>query len=570
MPDPRPLRPNDPTEVGGFRLTGRIGEGGQGTVYAGESDTGERVAVKLLHADFEGDEQARLYFERELATARQVAPFCTARIIAARADGEAAYIVSEYIDGPSLRQLVAERGVLPAGELDRLAIGTATALAAIHEAGVVHRDFKPANVLLGEDGPKVIDFGVARPQEATYATLTGAVGTPAYMAPEQVAGTSGGPPLDMFAWGCTMAYAANRVPPFGHDSIPATMHRILHAEPELGALGGDLRELVTACLDKDPGRRPTAVQVLTRLLDLGTGGDLLAEGTSAAATLTPAVRTVPAPPPPPGLQAPAPGPVIGDPTGPRTVPAPSFGRPPAPPGRRGRVLAVTGAAAGVVLLAAATTAAVLIGNGADGKGSGHATSGGSSAAVACAYLPADGPELKDVGKPPANPPARGLVRATVTTNLGTIEMELDGAKAPCTVNSIVYLAVTGFYNDTSCHRLSTNASLKVLQCGDPSDTGTGGPAYRFPTENTAGARYDRGVVAMARAESPVSNGSQFFILYGDSPSLPPSYTVFGRVTSGMRIIDDVAAAGVAPGASVADDGTPKKKITITAFRTVPA
>ncbi|WP_157430311.1 protein kinase domain-containing protein [Actinomadura macra] len=569
MPDPRPLRPNDPPELGGFRLTGRIGEGAQGTVYAGESDTGERVAVKLLHAELDGDEQARLYFERELATARQVAPFCTARIIAARADGDAPYIVSEYIDGPSLRQLVAERGVLPADELVRLAIGTATALAAIHEAGVVHRDFKPANVLLGPDGPKVIDFGVARPLEATSATLTGAIGTPAFMAPEQVAGTSGGPPLDMFAWGCTMAYAANGVPPFGHDSIPATMHRILHAEPELGALGGDLRELVAACLGKDPARRPTAVQVLTRLLGLRTGENLLAEGTSAAATLTPAVRTVPAP----RLQPP----ITPAPPSPPVFPAPPFGGPPPgrPPGRRGRVLAVTGAAAGVVLLAGATTAAVLLRSDSGDTNDRATTSANTTRPVTrqtpgagCAYLPSTGSEMKDVGTPPTSAADRGPVRATVKTNLGTIEMELDGAKAPCTVNSIVYLAGKAFYDNTSCHRLSTNAALKVLQCGDPSGTGTGGPAYRFGTENTSGVQYTRGVVAMARAEDPDSNGSQFFILYGDSPSLPKTYTVFGRITSGMAIIDDVAAAGPRAGLSD-DDGPPKKKITITEFRTTP-
>ncbi|WP_396452997.1 serine/threonine-protein kinase, partial [Actinomadura sp.] len=161
MPEARPLRPNDPREVGGFRLTSRIGEGAQGTVYLGESDTGQRVAVKLLHADFGRDPRARTAFERELAAARRVAPFCTARILAATADGDLPHIITEYVDGPSLKDMIAERGAASPDEQVRLAIGTATALAAIHEAGVVHRDFKPANVLLGPDGPKVIDFGIA-------------------------------------------------------------------------------------------------------------------------------------------------------------------------------------------------------------------------------------------------------------------------------------------------------------------------------------------------------------------------------------------------------------------------
>ncbi|NDU77269.1 protein kinase, partial [Actinomadura sp. DSM 109109] len=283
MPEPRPLRATDPREVGGFRLTARIGEGAQGVVFLGESGTGQRVAAKILHADFGRDERARTLFDRELAAARSVAPFCTARILAADAGGDVPYIISEYIDGPSLRDRIVERGPASPAETAGLAVGIATALAAIHEAGVVHRDLKPANVLLGPDGPKVIDFGVARPLEATSATLTGAVGTPAYMAPEQFAGTSGGAPLDMFAWGCTMAFAANGVPPFGGDSVPAIMQRVLSGEPDLGALTGDLRTLVAACLEKDPAARPTALQVLQRLLGLGPGADLLAEGTSAAA-----------------------------------------------------------------------------------------------------------------------------------------------------------------------------------------------------------------------------------------------------------------------------------------------
>lgn len=299
MPEPRPLRPTDPRELGGFRLTARIGEGAQGSVFLGESGDGRRVAAKLLHADVGRDERARTLFERELAAARRVAPFCTARVLAAEADGDVPYIVSEYIEGPSVRELVAERGVVSGEELVRLAIGTATALAAIHEAGVVHRDFKPANVLLGADGPKVIDFGIARPLDTTSATMTGAVGTPAYMAPEQFAGSAGGAPLDMFAWGCTMAFAANGVPPFGADTVPAIMQRVLTGEPDLGALTGDLRGLVTSCLAKDPARRPTAVRVLRGLLGdrlgagRGTEQNLLVEGTSAAAV-------EPSAPPPPG------------------------------------------------------------------------------------------------------------------------------------------------------------------------------------------------------------------------------------------------------------------------------
>ncbi|MDL4818276.1 protein kinase domain-containing protein [Actinomadura opuntiae] len=559
MAEPRPLRPNDPTEVGGYRLTGRVGEGAQGTVYLGESDDGERVAVKVLRAEIEGDERARTLFDRELAAARRVAPFCTARVFAAEAGGEAPYIVSEYIDGPSLRELVAGRGPMPEPELRRLAIGTATALAAIHEAGVVHRDFKPANVLLGPDGPKVIDFGVARPLEATSATLTGAVGTPAYMAPEQVSGAAGGAPLDMFAWGCTMAYAANGTPPFGVDTVPAIMHRVLYAPPALGVLSGELGALVAASLEKDPARRPTALQVLTRLLGTGPDGNLLAEGTSAAATLTAATLPPPAPFAPPATM---PGPV-----------PPPFQTVPAAPPKGNKALLIVGAVAGVVLLAAATTTAALLLKDDGGKPSARhvtgaavtpATTGARGAGGGrCTYLaPSSGGNVKDVGTPPPVAQATGTVHAAMKTNLGTLNLDLDAAKAPCTVNSVMYLAGKKYFDGTHCHRLTTDASLKVLQCGDPSGTGSGGPSYRFPDENLGEAAYTRGTVAMANA-GPDTNGSQFFILYGDTTSLPKSYTVFGHVTSGMGIVDKVAQAGAEP----AQDGTPKLKVTIERFTT---
>ncbi|MGW2311011.1 protein kinase domain-containing protein [Actinomadura luteofluorescens] len=564
MPESRPLRATDPREIGGFRLTARIGEGAQGIVFLGESGTGQRVAVKLLHADFGRDERARTLFDRELAAARSVAPFCTARILAADAEGGTPHIVSEYIDGPSLRDRVVEEGAASPAELVRLAVGTATALAAIHEAGVVHRDFKPANVLLGPDGPKVIDFGVARPLEATSATLTGAVGTPAYMAPEQVAGSAGGAPLDMFAWGCTMAFAANGAPPFGSDSVPAIMQRILYGEPDLGALTGELRTLVAASLEKDPAARPTALQVLQRLLGLGPNANLLVEGTSAAARPAAPPRAANwAPPAAPHPQAagwtppvPAPPPLPG------TYP----GGPP-PAGRGGRVLLITGAAAAAVILAGGLVAALLLKG--DGKAEGGGRGGGgtpvarSTRSGSCAYRPATGTNTKDVGTPPTALPATAPSRATVETGLGTLQISLDAGTAPCTVNSLAYLAAQKFYDRTSCHRLTTGTSLQVLQCGDPSGTGTGGPTYQFDDESLRSARYTRGTVAMANA-GPNTNGSQFFILYGDTADLPASYTVFGRVTSGMDIVDKVAKRGVEGGGT---DGAPAEKVTINELRT---
>ncbi|TDC62724.1 peptidylprolyl isomerase, partial [Actinomadura sp. GC306] len=182
-------------------------------------------------------------------------------------------------------------------------------------------------------------------------------------------------------------------------------------------------------------------------------------------------------------------------------------------------------------------------------------------AASCTYAPANG-DIKDVGTPPSS--AAGLPStATIETSRGTVQVELDPAKAPCAVNSLAFLASKNYYDDTECHRLTTNPTLKVLQCGDPSGTGTGGPGYQFADENTTGVRYTRGVVAMANA-GPNTNGSQFFILYEDAPSLPPNYPVIGRVTSGMDVVDEVARAGTE---GDTEDGKPEEELKIDSLRT---
>ncbi|MBE3011068.1 protein kinase [Microbispora sp. NEAU-D428] len=270
-----PLRAGDPERLGDYRLVGRLGEGGQGVVYLGETAAGERVAVKVVRA--RPSIGVPTPFARELAAARQVAEFCTARIVDARLDADPPYIVSEFVDGPSLQQVIESGGPLTGAVLHRLAIGTITALAAVHGAGVVHRDFKPSNVLVGPDGPRVIDFGIARLVDAS--TTTGLpAGTPPYMAPEHFHGDRIGPPADVFAWGSTITYAATGAPPFGRDTPAAIAYRIVQGEPVLGDLAGGLRDLVTRCLDKDPARRPTAREVLLSLLDdvPSSGGDVAA------------------------------------------------------------------------------------------------------------------------------------------------------------------------------------------------------------------------------------------------------------------------------------------------------
>ncbi|MFI7416000.1 serine/threonine-protein kinase [Nonomuraea sp. NPDC049684] len=265
-----PLTPDDPAFLGDFRLAGRLGEGGQGVVYLAHSASGEPVAVKLLNA---GDQETRARLARELDALESIASFCTARVLDVSTRGSRPYVVSEFVDGPSLADRVAGnaagnaagRGPLRGGELERLAVGTATALAAIHAAGVVHRDFKPSNVLLGPDGPRVVDFGIARAEGAATHT-SGLVGTPAYLSPEQIAGSPASGASDVFAWGATMVYAATGVSPFGADTVPAVLHRVLHAEPDLSALPPRLRGPVAGALAKNPAHRPTAAALLMTLV----------------------------------------------------------------------------------------------------------------------------------------------------------------------------------------------------------------------------------------------------------------------------------------------------------------
>ncbi|MDL4819508.1 serine/threonine-protein kinase [Actinomadura opuntiae] len=270
MASPLPLTAADPTRLGGYEILGRLGTGGQGVVYLGrplEEGPGvpSRVAVKLLHAQLLGNAAARARFVREMALLRRVAGFCTAQMLAADMDGDRPYIVSEYVPGRSLRELVHEQGPRTGADLDRLAIGTVTALTAIHRAGVVHRDFKPQNVLMGLDGPRVIDFGVARAFDAGATLTSQVVGTPAYMAPEQFAGRVS-PATDLFAWAATLLFAATGRDPFAGGALPAVMYRIMHETPDLGALPGPVAEIAAACLAKDPKARPTSEDVLLRLL----------------------------------------------------------------------------------------------------------------------------------------------------------------------------------------------------------------------------------------------------------------------------------------------------------------
>lgn len=290
------LQPGDPRRLGSYEIVERLGEGGQGVVYAGVDASGNKAAIKLLRADLAGDAMARNRFVREAQAAKQVARFCTAQVLEADVAGDQPYIASEYVPGPSLYKQVTETGPITGAALDRLAIGTATALVAIHQAGIVHRDFKPHNVIMAPDGPRVIDFGIARALDTGQTNATKAIGTPSYMAPEQVAGASLTEAVDVWAWATTMVFAATGRPPFGDDTVVAVINRVMNEPPSLEGVPENLRGLISACLVKEPERRPTAQQLMMALIGSGPGGagqtrmddpaqatTLLAEGSTIAA-----------------------------------------------------------------------------------------------------------------------------------------------------------------------------------------------------------------------------------------------------------------------------------------------
>ncbi|MEU1899320.1 protein kinase [Nocardiopsis dassonvillei] len=252
-------------QVGGFRLVRELGSGGFGSVYLGKNASGQHAAVKLLHPHLAADLQVRRYFSQELINARRVQGFCLAAIVDADPGADRPWIATEYVQGPTLAQAVRQHGPRLGGDLQRLAVQTITALSAIHTAGVVHRDLKPANILLGPDGPRVIDFGIARALDADTSSAT-RIGTPGYMAPEQIEGTALGPAADLFAWGAVIIHAATGSAAFPGATQAARINQVLTQPPQTGDLADPLLTIVLACMAKDPEQRPTARQVLDMLL----------------------------------------------------------------------------------------------------------------------------------------------------------------------------------------------------------------------------------------------------------------------------------------------------------------
>ncbi|WP_370411122.1 protein kinase [Streptomyces fradiae] len=275
------LRREDPRIVGSFRLHRRLGAGGMGVVYLGSDRRGQRVALKVIRPDLAEDQEFRSRFAREVSAARRIRGGCTARLVAADLEAERPWFATQYVPGPSLHDRVAEEGPLRAADVASIGAALSEGLVAVHEAGVVHRDLKPSNILLSPKGPRIIDFGIAWATGASTLTHVGtAVGSPGFLAPEQVRGAPVTAATDVFSLGATLAYAAMGDSPFGHGSSEVMLYRVVHEEPQLHGVPDALAPLVRACLAKDPEERPSTLQLSMRLKEIAARE---AQGLPAAA-----------------------------------------------------------------------------------------------------------------------------------------------------------------------------------------------------------------------------------------------------------------------------------------------
>lgn len=286
----QPLTSDDPAQIGRYRLSGRLGAGGMGRVYMASTPAGRPVAVKVVRPELGGDQDFRARFYHEIQAARRVHGLYTAQVLDADPAATPPWLVTAYVPGPSLQQAVAGNGPMPEPMALRLIAGVAEALQAIHAADVVHRDLKPSNVLLAPDGPRVIDFGIARALEATSLTRSGMmVGSPQFMAPEQIRDQPVSPAIDVFALGSLAAYAVLGRSPFGEGHTAAVAYRVLHEAPDLDGCPPHLRPLIERCLRKEPAARPTPSEILEFCLarTAGTAGPWPAGPSPAMAATMP-------------------------------------------------------------------------------------------------------------------------------------------------------------------------------------------------------------------------------------------------------------------------------------------
>src|SRR5450755_3427947 len=267
QPETEPLRPWDPERIGPYAVLGRLGSGSMGQVFLGRSGAGRLVAVKTIKVELAEEAGFRDHFAHEVAAARRVSGIFTAAVVAADPEADVPWLATAYIPAPSLSRLIRSCGPQPLETIWWLAAGCAEALESIHGAGLVHRDLKPSNVLVAPDGPRVIDFGVARAAERMELTVSrGAVGTPAYMAPEQARDPhQASVASDVYSLGATLLFAATGHPPYLGASVLDVLARLATEEPDLSGLPAELASLITACMDRVPRERPTSSAVLAQL-----------------------------------------------------------------------------------------------------------------------------------------------------------------------------------------------------------------------------------------------------------------------------------------------------------------
>ena len=257
-----------------------------GVVYLAEDANGRQVALKLIRSELADDPAFRSRFRREVQAGQRVGGICTARYIDADVESDRPYLVTEYVEGGNLADCVATRGPLADEQLIGLAVGLAEAVVAIHASGVIHRDLKPTNVLMGASGPKVVDFGISHAADGTALTQSGVVvGSPSWMAPEQALGQETTPAVDVFSWGATVAFAATGRSPFGDGRPDAVIYRVVHEEPDLAGVDSRLRNHVAGSLSKDPSARPPADQLLVNVVKTAMAGDRPPGGSVAMTTL---------------------------------------------------------------------------------------------------------------------------------------------------------------------------------------------------------------------------------------------------------------------------------------------
>ncbi len=260
-----PLGESDPLAISSYRLLGVLGGGGMGKVYLGESRSGRRVAIKVVRSELAGDPAFRRRFAREVAAVRAVNPLFTAAVVDADPDAVEPWLATTYIEGPNLATLVAKAGPLASSAVLVLAAGLADGLASIHRAGLVHRDLKPSNVIVTDQGPHIIDFGIALSAESTNATSSLLLGTPSYIAPERIHGLDASPASDMFSLGATLAYAATGRPLVNEGPVYAQLMQITTGRFSFDPIPPDLRPLIIRCVSPRAKDRPTADE-LTRIL----------------------------------------------------------------------------------------------------------------------------------------------------------------------------------------------------------------------------------------------------------------------------------------------------------------